>query len=359
MPSPSYSNTEPGGPPLALPGQEAQRIPDHIGEFRILALISSGMALVYKAEQPSPQRLVALKIPRGGKLLSSESRDRFLREVRLASSLDHAGIVPVLDTGEVDGTPYYTMPFIEGLPLDQHVQKAGLTLTERLQLFHRLCSVVQALHEKDLIHRDLKPANVLVDRYGDVRLLDFGLARALEESTAISMDHSLMGTLQYMAPEQTLPDAARVTTATDVYSLGVVLYWLVTDAYPCPVEGPREAVLSTIRTAPVPVPSSLRPGEGNAYDGVILRALEKEPSRRFQTAGELATALRAAESGRVSQPEQTSVSTGWRTIDFIILGLAVGLLIFLAVVLIREFKGPPDGPLKRPVRNLSEQIQRR
>jgi serine/threonine protein kinase len=349
MPSLSNSNTEPGHPPLALPGQEQQRIPASIGPFKILELISGGMALVYKAEQSSPQRLVALKIPRGGKLLSSESRERFLREVRLASSLDHAGIVPVLDAGEIDGTPYYTMPFIEGLPLDRHIETLKPETADRIQIFLRLCDVVQALHEKNLIHRDLKPANVLVDRYGDVRLLDFGLARAMEESTAISLDHSLMGTLQYMAPEQTLPGGkGALTPATDVYSLGVVLYGLLTDTLPYDVQGPKEGVLASIRELEIDRPSS-RTATSVRYDAVVLRALGKKPDGRFQNAGEFADAVRRVEFSEAVAPLDSTKVIVWRVRDFVILGLLLGLLVFLLVVLLQEYRSPkvPNLPLMR------------
>lgn len=356
----SSNPTVTAAPPLALPGQEGTRIPERIGPFKILGLLSTGMALVYKAEQSQPQRLIALKIPRGGKLLSSESRERFLREVRHASSLDHAGIVPVLDAGEIDGTPYYTMPFIEGHSLDRYVEDEKPTLADRLQLFFRLCSVVQALHEKDLIHRDLKPANVLVDRYGDVRLLDFGLARALEEETTISMDQSLMGTLQYMAPEQTLPGGqVSVTRATDVYSLGVILYWLLTDTQPYNVKGPRESVLATIRESAIPAPSTKSADASVCFDPVVMCALAKNPGKRFRTAGELADAVRAAASGVMMEAPAPSPRRNRRTMDFILLGLLLGALIFVVGLLVMEFQRPSFSPMKRSLPNLPDPLHRR
>ncbi|MBI3987786.1 MAG: serine/threonine protein kinase [Lentisphaerae bacterium] len=285
--------TEPNGAPLPHYGQEEERLPDRIGSFRILALVAKGMALVYKAEQDRPQRVVALKMPRGGQLASPEARRRFQQEIGLAAKIEHAGIVPVLEAGEIDGLPYYTMPFIEGLSLTAHLETHRPDGERRLDLFLRVCEVAQTLHAVRLVHRDLKPDNIMIDTHGDVRLLDFGLARACEEGSP-RFTLELLGTLQFMAPEQAEPSAARPPTpATDVYALGVMLYWLLTDVYPYAVVGSRsEALLAVLRTAPEP-PSKNRPGLSTAWDAVTLKALRKEPAERYQTAGELAEAVRA------------------------------------------------------------------
>ena len=140
------TTTEPAGPPLPFYGQEDANIPRQIGKFNILDLVARSMALVYKAEQENPRRIVALKMPRGGRLLSAEARHRFKREVELAASIEHAGIVPVLEVGEIDGVPYYTMPFIEGRALQEHVQMGKPDLGNRLELFCNICKVVQAIH---------------------------------------------------------------------------------------------------------------------------------------------------------------------------------------------------------------------
>ena len=316
--------TEQAGPPLPLFGQE-DRIPERIGRFRILDVLAKGMALVYKAEQDNPRRIVALKIPRGGKLLSAEVRQRFLREVQLAANLEHAGIVPVLEAGEIDGVPFYTMPFIEGRSMSQHIEMAyvpgHLAWSERevaegahghalsptsftrdarsrgshMELFLRLCDVVQALHAEGLVHRDLKPDNVIVDRHGSVRLLDFGLAKAVGDGSTLSGDQSLLGTLQFMAPEQTLEGGQKdITPAADVYALGIMLYWLLTGAYPYNSKGEREAVLRTIREAKPRPPSEANPALRPLYDRVVLACLAKKPADRPPTAGDLAARLRAA-----------------------------------------------------------------
>lgn len=291
-------STEAAGPPLPLFGAE-DRVPERIGEFRILDLVAKGMSLVYKAQQDQPSRVVALKIPRGGKLLSPEARERFRREVALASQMEHAGIVPVLEAGEIDGMPYYTMPFIDGRALNHHVEMERPDLEGRLAIFTRLCDVVQALHAEKLVHRDLKPENVMVDKHGDVRLLDFGLAKALAASDTLSGDQALLGTLQCMAPEQTLPGAAReITPATDVYALGMILYWLLTGGYPYAVDGSRDEALRNIRECRPPRPSYRRTGIVGALDELALACLEKDPRRRPADAGTLARELRRVFAGK-------------------------------------------------------------
>jgi serine/threonine protein kinase len=294
---------------------EDDRIPERFGKFRILDIVAKGMALVYKAEQDDPRRIVALKIPRGGKLSSVEARKRFVEEVKVAAAREHAGIVPVLETGEVGGVPYYTMPFIEGRALDHHVQLANLDVEKSLELFLRVCSVVQTLHADKLVHRDLKPDNIMVDKHGDIRLLDFGLAKSLagvrEQSTT---DHTLLGTLQFMAPEQaTVGKQNQITSAADVYALGVILYWLLTKSYPYDVEGSTKVALEAIHSAQPEPPSRKNPTLSRRYDRVVKACLRKEPKGRPSTAGDLAKMLRASmenKPGRSKVPGLTAIALG-------------------------------------------------
>lgn len=301
--------TEPAGPPIGRL-QTEDTLPERLGAFRLLDVISRGMALVFKAEQESPKRIVALKIPRGGRLLSGETRERFLREVRLAAAMDHPAIVPVLEAGEIDGVPYYTMPYIEGRSLRQHVEMEAPGPGARLELFLKICDVVETLHARGLVHRDLKPENVMVDRYGNVRLLDFGLARAVAESDGISGSETFLGTLQFMAPEQTgFSDVREASPATDVYALGMILYWLLTESYPYSTSAGRPAAVRAIcETAPEP-PSSRQPLLDRRLDALVLRCLSKRPEERPPSAGALASALRDALAGgtaSVPPPEPLS-----------------------------------------------------
>jgi serine/threonine protein kinase len=305
--------TEPAGPPLPLFGMEDDHIPDRLGKFKILDLVAKSMALVFKAEQESPHRIVALKIPRGGKLLSPAVRQRFLREVQHAAAIDHAGIVPVLETGEIDGVPYYTMPFVEGRALQDHVTAERLSLDDRLKVFLRVCQVVQALHEKRLVHRDLKPDNIMIDRHGEVRLLDFGLSKAWADvGERLTTDQGLLGTLQFMAPEQTEAGKQHdIAPAADVYALAVILYCLLTDQYPYDVSGSREAALETIRTVIPAPPSTRNPTTPARFDAVALACLRKDPQARPQTAGELVKLFRAVMDNQpIALPPAVPAGTG-------------------------------------------------
>jgi serine/threonine-protein kinase len=309
---------------------EDDNVPKQIGKFKILGLVAKSMALVYKAEQDQPRRTVALKIPRGGKLLSGEARDRFLREVDLAIRVDHASVVPVLETGEVDGVPYYTMPFVEGNNLSEYVTTEKADLRKRLDLFLRVCEVVQALHADQLVHRDLKPENILIDKHGGIRLLDFGLAKALAETRQnLTSDQSLLGTLQFMAPEQTKAGQQNeITAAADVYSLGVILYTLLTDTVPYDVEGSRDAAIETIRTIQPEAPSKRNPMADAKYDKLVLACLRKDPKTRPQTAGEVAALLRAViEDQPVNIPSDTSEqSRKRRLLAILIIIISSGML---------------------------------
>lgn len=265
--------------------------PRPFGQYRLLRCLGAGMALVYEAEQQDPQRRVALKIPRGGLLLTEEARQRFLREVALAANIDHAGIVPLFDAGEIDGTPFFTMPLVEGLPFDQYLNEHCPTMAEKLTLFQKLCTVVGALHAAELVHRDLKPANVLVDRHGDVRLLDFGLAKASSSSPEVTIGPSVMGTLEYMAPEQTRANSQNVGPPADVYALGVILYHCLTQASPFPDTGDIPARLRAIAEDKPIKPSHWNRAIPASIEALVLRCLSKDPKQRHADAGTLAAAL--------------------------------------------------------------------
>lgn len=282
--------TEKAGPPI---GDVDTPIPERFGSYRILELISSSrMARVYKAEQETPRRIIALKMPLCGRMLSREVRHRFLREMSLASGVDHSGVVPVFEAGEVEGVPFYTMPFIDGRSLDDFIRVEPTDLARRLILFQKICLLVDALHQKGLIHRDLKPGNLMIDRHGDVRLLDFGLARSTDGDDLNLTGSLCVGTPLFMAPEQTLPGESAITPAADVYSLGVILYWLLTDSLPYHLDGNEYKSLSIIREYIPEAPSRRSPGIPGAYDSLVLACLDKNPAHRPQTAGMLEQELK-------------------------------------------------------------------
>lgn len=347
QPNAASEATQPGGPPLPFPGREVCQVPERIGKFKILGRLAAGMSLVYKAEQDRPHRLVALKLPRGGKLMEAEVRQRFLREISLAAKLDHPAIVPVLEVEEIDGTPYYTMPFVEGRSWDEWIKIEQPNLAKRLDVFLRLCDVVQALHAENLVHRDLKPTNLMIDRHGEVRLLDFGLAKVCLETTDLTREPTVHGTPQCMAPEQTgLVPSREITTAADVYALGVILYWLLTDQWPYRVDEGYEMAFRNIRELMPAPPSQLKPALTPQYDSLVLECLTKKAAKRPQTAGLLAQRLRMVLSGNSTPPPEVMSRS---KIGAIL--LMIGGMVAMSVPLLLAFPKtgrPPEPPAPFP-----------
>ena len=317
--------------------------PEYIGNYRILKIMGQSMAIVFKARQEEPARDVVLKIPRGGQLMDPAVRDRFKREASLAARMNHPSIVPVLDMGEIDGVPYYTMPFIEGDTLGSAAVNRFTNLDARIELFRELCHVVGALHDGQLVHRDLKPANIMVDNFDKVRLLDFGLAKALDfNDTAFETQAAAsMGTPNYMAPEQT-GISKEITTAADVYSLGVILFELLTDQLPYTFKqfGPNE--INIIRNF-VPSPASeTKPGLTAQYDHLVARCLEKTPKKRPQTASEVLRMLGEIDHSSSSLGSVvTPLEKNKRTVPALV---ATALILLCACIygFIRHNNKPPE-----------------
>ncbi|MEM7205362.1 MAG: bifunctional serine/threonine-protein kinase/formylglycine-generating enzyme family protein [Planctomycetota bacterium] len=297
----------------------ATPLPDRIGVYRIVRELGhGGMGTVYLAEQGAPvRRQVALKVVRVG--MGSEAvLRRFEAERRALALMDHDAIARVFDAGTTpQGQPYFVMEYAPGLSLVDYCQQQQLALDERLTLFCRVCRGVEHAHQKGVIHRDLKPGNVLVtDATGvaRVKIIDFGLARATRPAAwqgtlAATQQGQILGTPQYMSPEQADPSlTGDLDSRTDIYSLGVMLYELLTGERPFPDMGSRGLleVLRIVREEEPPRPSSrlengaesvLRPTPALHralqvdLDWVVLRAMAKDPGRRYDTAAELAEEL--------------------------------------------------------------------
>jgi tetratricopeptide (TPR) repeat protein len=277
---------------LMLPGGEGGRV----GPYRLLRPIGSGgMGTVYLARRDDEQyeRLVAVKVLRWG-LDTPEARLQFLAERQILARLEHPNIARLYDGGTTEeGRPYLVMELVEGLHVDHYCDQHGLTVERRLDLFRRICAAVQYAHQNLLVHRDLKPGNILVTADGEPKLLDFGIAKRLEEEEdreGGSGDGLRIMTPLYASPEQLRGDA--VTTASDVYSLGVLLYELLAGRLPHPrpgslAESTSEAVAAARGTTPRALARRLR----GDLDQIVLRALHQDPERRYASAGLLAEDL--------------------------------------------------------------------
>ncbi len=318
-------------PAAARPTHEDSHahIPEIDGYKVVRELHRGGQGVVYQAIETATKRKVAIKLLLHGQYASASDRKRFEREIGLAANLRHPNIIAIFHSGEThDGRPYFVMDYVRNRPLNEYVRDQKLTLEQVLRLFATICEAVNYAHQRGVIHRDLKPSNILVDTEGQPRVLDFGLAKTLAggDASLMSITGQVMGTPAYMSPEQARGNPDELDTRTDLYSLGVVLYELLTGCFPYPVTGQLAEVLHHITdTPPTPPTRSWTVGGGVAARGtrrvragrcpiddevqtIILRLLSKERSRRYQSASELAGDIRHYLAG---EPIQAKRDSGW------------------------------------------------
>jgi eukaryotic-like serine/threonine-protein kinase len=275
-------------------------LPTHIGRYRIVRLLGKGgMGAVYEAEQDNPRRSVALKVIRSF-WASPQLLRRFEQESQMLGRLHHPGIAQIYEAGTADTPsgpePYFAMEIIHGKPLIEYANEAKLSTRQRLTLMIEICEAVQHAHQRGIVHRDLKPGNILVDESGQPKILDFGLARVMDSDTEQMTRETdmgqLLGTLPYMSPEQVAADPMAIDTRTDVYALGVILYELLTDKLPYTLsQHLPEAVRTIQQVDPAPLSSVSRLYRGD-IETIAGKALEKDKTRRYSSASELAADIR-------------------------------------------------------------------
>lgn len=287
-------NSRPSGSPLK-PWH-----PTQIGRYRIVSLLGEGgMGSVYEAEQEQPRRMVALKVMRED-FVTPELLRRFALESQVLGRLQHPGVAQIYDAGtfEVAGTtlPFFAMELVRGLPLNKYADTKSLDLQQRLELFTRVCEAVHYAHGEGVIHRDLKPANILVDENGQPKVLDLGIARLTDENVPVTRQTNVgevIGTLQYMSPEQANADGPGIDNRSDVYSLGVMLYELMTGRLPYDLSSKliHEAARIIVEEEPERLSSVNRQLRGDV-EVIVAKALEKEKDRRFSSAEAMASDVR-------------------------------------------------------------------
>lgn len=265
-----------------------------VGRYRVLSVAGQGgMGIVYLAEQETPRRQVALKVLHGGRL-SAHLRQRFEHETAILARLNHPGIAQIFEAGvEGDGPdarPWFAMELVRGVPLTEYAASRRLPLHDRLRLMIRVCDAVHHAHQKGVIHRDLKPGNILVNEQGLPKILDFGVARMTDAQsrTLITQPGQLVGTLQYMSPEQVAGDIQDLDIRSDVYALGVILYELIEERLPYDLS--RVSLREGMRLIQEQEPSRLEaapPAARAELSAVVGRATEKDRARRYQSALDL------------------------------------------------------------------------
>lgn len=264
-----------------------------LGNYQIIEEVGrGGMAVVYRAFQPSLNRYVALKVLPPQLAFDSQFVERFLREAKAAAGLNHPNIVVVHDVGEENGLYYIVMEFLEGQTLKQLIQQRGaLPPDQAARIVEQVASALDYAHQRGFVHRDVKPANIFVGAGDRVTLTDFGIAKAASEAEQLTRTGMLVGTPEYMSPEQA--GEGTVDYRSDLYALGVVLYQMATGRVPFRSTTPHATLHAVIYEAPPP-PRQHNPSISPGAESVILKSVAKRPEQRFQSGAELSAALRAA-----------------------------------------------------------------
>jgi serine/threonine protein kinase len=297
--------------PASLEGQT-------LGKYRVLEPLGrGGMARVYRAYHPQLDRYVAIKVLRSDLVEDEEFLARFRREARAVAALRHPDIVQVFDSDVQDGVYYIVLELLEGDTLktrlnDYRIRGEKMPPGEMMRVMLDVLAGLAYAHSEGMIHRDIKPANILLTRRGEAVVTDFGIAQMVG-STRHTASGALMGTLNYMAPEQGLEGQS--DARSDIYSLGIVLYEMLTDRTPFEADTPL-AILMKHLNDPLPLPRQIDPAIPKPFERVVLKALAKRPEDRYQSAGEMAEALRqATEEAGIELPERISLPLSFTTAE--------------------------------------------
>ncbi len=284
-------------------------LPFVLGDYELLEEIGrGGMGVVYRAQQTSLNRIVAIKMIEENRPASPENRLRFMAEAEATARLQHPGIVSLYEINEYAGHPYFSMQFVLGITLADRLRQGPLKQREAARIMAEVCRAIAFAHEHGVLHRDLKPSNILLDRQQRPHVTDFGLAKFANSADHLTRTGAVIGTPSYMSPEQASGRSSLVGPASDIYSLGSVLYHLLTGRPPFVAESPMELVLKILEDEPPP-PRLLEPRIDRDLEMIVTRSIQKPPDLRYASAAEMADDLECflrdepviARSGKLTQ----------------------------------------------------------
>ena len=322
-----------------------------LGNYEIIDEIGrGGMAVVYRAYQRSLNRHVAIKVLAPQLSVDQQFVERFQREARAAAGLRHPHVVVIHDVAQEQGIYYIVMEYLEGRSLKELIQAEQSLSPERAtRIVEQVASALDYAHEQGFVHRDIKPANIIVDKNDHVTLTDFGIAKAASETQHLTRTGMLIGTPEYMSPEQA--EGGTVDHRTDLYALGVVLYQMLTGRAPFHSTTPHATLHAVIYEPPPPV-RQLRPSLSPAIESVVMRSISKQPASRYQSGSDMVAALRAAQSGQstvaVAAPPSTPAkdSRPQKSLAVPIAAGAAAVLVVIAIAIILLLTG--DGRQQTP-----------
>ena len=343
---------------------QAAELLGELGDYELLEEVGrGGQGVVFRARQKSLNRTVALKVISLGQWASKAHLKRFRLEAEAAARLEHPGIVPIHEVGERDGSCYFSMKFVEGGQLDEVARREPMPIRRAVELIAKVARTVHYAHEHGILHRDIKPGNILLDAKGEPHLTDFGLARLVESESSVTQTLDVLGTPSYMAPEQAVGNNAAVSSVTDVYGLGAVLYQLLTGQPPFAGGTTYETIKLLLDTEPRQ-PRLLNPKIDRDLSTICLKCLEKDPKRRYSSALALAEDLErwlkhepivARHTGIVARGRkwvQRNPTSALLAASLVALAAAVGWIIWKSELVRRPVT---TGIAVLPFENLSEQ----
>jgi serine/threonine-protein kinase len=321
-------------------------LPRGFGGYQLLAEIGrGGMGVVYKARQEDLDRVVAVKMILASHLASPEQVRRFQAEARAAAKLRHSHIVPIHEVGQCNGQDYFTMEYIEGQSLAQRIQAGPIDVPTAVRIVSAIARAVEYLHRQGIVHRDLKPSNILLDSQGEPYLTDFGLAKFFAPDAEHTATGVIAGTPAYMAPEQAAGRGREVGPGADVYSLGAILYELLTGVPPFLEKNPLDTLLNVLSVDPM-LPRRLNPKIPRQLELICLTCLRKTPGERYASAEALADDLDRFARGepiKVRPPHLGQRFLGWTRRQPALASRLGGLALFYVIAWINYLTGMING----------------